>query len=156
MNYETQLTCADPRPPVTDLLMKLSRTMSMSSLTWPILPHILAWMEGYISTSSIVSVINLSRMWATYNEQSKYIECPWLDVNEKRMIQEMTLIYLQLFRFVNGRFAESRQVRKPRRHVLETQMFQLNRRGSETLRWENVSILDIRSVFLNRCAVNFF
>ncbi len=51
-----------------------------------------------------------------------------------RIIQEMILTYLQFFRLVNGRFAESGQVWKPRSHVLETQMFQLNRRGSETLR----------------------
>ena len=37
--------CADPRPPVTDLLMKVSRTMSIRSFTCPMLPHILAWIE---------------------------------------------------------------------------------------------------------------
>ena len=57
---------AEPSPPVTDRFMKLSKTMSMSSLTWPMLPQILACIEGYISTSSMVSVINLSRMWATF------------------------------------------------------------------------------------------
>merc|ERR1739836_302283 len=58
--------CALPSPPVTLLLMKLSSTMSISSDTWPMLPQILAWMEGYISTSSMERVISLSRMCATF------------------------------------------------------------------------------------------
>ena len=57
---------AEPKPPVTDRLMKLSRIMSISSETWPRLPQILAWIEGYISTSSIVNVISLSKMSATF------------------------------------------------------------------------------------------
>merc|ERR550532_1336186 len=46
--------------PAIETLMKLSSTTSMSSLTFPIVPHILAWMEGYISTSLILAMINLS------------------------------------------------------------------------------------------------
>jgi hypothetical protein len=73
----------DPNPAVTERLMKLSSTMSINSgtckkiflrsppnqnlriPTCPMLPQILAWMEGYISTSSMVSVISLSKMIAT-------------------------------------------------------------------------------------------
>ena len=58
--------CGDPRPPVTLLLIKLSSTISIKSGTWPSEPHILACIEGYISTSSIVNVINLSRIMATF------------------------------------------------------------------------------------------
>ena len=47
-------------------LIKLSRTMSRRSDTWPMLPQILACMEGYISSSSIVIVISLSRISATF------------------------------------------------------------------------------------------
>lgn len=58
-------TIGDPSPELTDLWMKLSNTISINSGTWPIEPHILAWMDGYISTSSIVKRMSFSRICAT-------------------------------------------------------------------------------------------
>ena len=52
--------------PSWQTLMNESSTMSKRSDTWPMLPQILAWMEGYISSSSIVIVISLSRISDTF------------------------------------------------------------------------------------------
>lgn len=58
-------TIGDPSPNFTDLCMKLSSTMSISSGTCPMEPQIFAWIDGYISTSSMVKVISFSIMPAT-------------------------------------------------------------------------------------------
>lgn len=58
-------TIGEPRPELTDLWMKLSSTMSINSGTWPMEPQIFAWIDGYISTSSMVSRINFSNICAT-------------------------------------------------------------------------------------------
>ncbi len=56
----------EPRPPLTERLMNASRTMSRSSLTLPILLQILAWIDGYMSSSSMVMLMSLSRIMATF------------------------------------------------------------------------------------------
>lgn len=55
-------TIGEPKPNCTERCMKLSKTMSINSGTCPIDPHIFACIEGYISTSSIVSDISFSKM----------------------------------------------------------------------------------------------
>jgi len=46
----------------------------------------------------------------------------------------LSLSYLKFFGFVDGRLAEPSQVGQPRRHVLQAQVLQLDRRGPEALR----------------------
>lgn len=58
-------TIGEPNPDFTDLCIKLSRTISINSGTCPMDPQIFAWIDGYISSSSMVKVISFSIIPAT-------------------------------------------------------------------------------------------
>lgn len=87
------------------------------------LPQILAWMEGYISTSSIVNVISLSKMIATLVRLVSSWCLQNLDIRIalKKELVETTFLHIP------------DKIHQPWGHVLQAQMLQLDGGASEAL-----------------------
>lgn len=127
-----------PGPQIAERLIKLSRTISNSSGTRPMLPHIFAWIEGYIckirrelKQRMILKLLIQVIHKMTLSELSFQTDCHHylflIDSECYELVEDE--FHFQLLMFILT--AEAREILKPRRHVFQAEMLHLNTRFAE-------------------------